>query len=821
MADVFIAHDQMLNRQVAVKVLHGQYATSETFIERFRREAQAAANLSHPNIVNIYDWGTDRGIYYMVMELIEGQDLRTMLRAEGPFMPHRVAEIGIDVAAALSAAHERGLVHRDIKPANVLVTADGTIKVTDFGIARAWDDSEQLTRTGAVIGTATYFSPEQAQGMSADARSDLYALGVVMYELLTGVPPFSGETPVAVAYQHVQNEAAPPSSLNPNIPAYLDAIVMKCLAKLPEDRYQSANELSADLQRFLAGNAPLAPPPGEAPTRLLTAPGTTPPQTMTGPQQPPPGTTGPPDRSTLVIGILAAVALVGLGLILLIRVLTPDRAPAEVTIPNLYLWERTDAITALEDLGLVVDERQVPDPEVPIDHVIRTDPAAGDNAFEGDTVILYVSTGPGEVEVPNVVGLLEEDARALIEYEGLIVGTVTQEPDEDAEVGEVLSQDPAAGEIVEGGSAVDLVVAADPDAIEIPDVTNRTEADALRVLEQAGFTNVDVDTEPSGEIDEGRVIETDPPAGTLHPPDDLLKVIVSEGAVPTVVPSVLGMDPDDAELLLEDLGFEVTYGDTVDLEYGDPNDGKVAEQDPSGGATVPYGSTITLRVGSSSETIPVPNVIGMTAAEARTAIEDVGLEYHRGSDRLVDPDTQGYLIDRVASVNPAVGTELNPNDMVTVRIGVAGAKVPTVAGTDPVTPPVCMLPDDAEDAIKAAGLVYFLEPEPDLTLPVGDPCDGRIIEQLPGPFSITGSLVNRESQVRVRIGRAMVEVPDLIGETEANAIYILQNLELVPVTDCMVGTVGQVLDQDPLPAEGPVEIGTEVTIWIGAASCPP
>jgi len=756
MADVFVAHDQLLNRQVAVKVLHGQYATSEAFVERFRREAQAAANLSHPNIVNIYDWGTDRGIYYMVMELIEGQDLRSVLRAEGALMPQRVAEIAVDVAAALSAAHDGGLVHRDIKPANVLVTADGTIKVTDFGIARAWDDSEQLTRTGAVIGTATYFSPEQAQGMHADARSDLYALGVVMYEMLTGVPPFSGETPVAVAYQHVQNEAAPPSSLNPNIPEHLDAIVMKCLAKQPEYRYQTANELSADLQRFLAGNIPLAPPPGDTPTRLITSPGGggPPAQTPIGPHQSPYGTPGLPDRSTLVIGILAAVALLGLGLILLINVLRPSGPPAEVTIPNLYLWERADAIAALEDLGLVVTERQVPDPEVPVGQVIRTDPGAGDTAFAGDEVILYVSTGPGEVEVPNVVGLSEEDARALIEYEGLVVGTLEQEQDEDAEVGEVLSQDPAAGEIVEGGSAVNLVVAADPDAIEIPDVANRSEADALRILEQAGFTNIDVDTEPSAEISEGRVIETDPPAGTLHPPDDRLVVIVSEGAVPTVVPSVIGYDPDDAELLLEDLGFEITYGDVAELEFGDPNDGKIAEQDPTGGQTVSYGSTVTLRVGSSSDTIPVPDVIGMTAAQAQSEIEADGLTYNKGSEILVDPSTQPELIGRVAAVNPSVGTEQDPGTIVTVRIGVAGAKVPTVAGTDPVTPPVCMLPDDAKDAIQAAGLRY-LEDDP-VEVPAGSSCEGRIVEQSPAPFSITGTLVALNSYVHVHIGQVTV-----------------------------------------------------------------
>ena len=269
MADVFVGRDQLLDRQVAVKVLHGEYAANEAFVERFRREAQAAANLAHPNVVNIYDWGRDRGVYYMVMELIEGRNLRDILRSEGALLPRRVAEIGIEVAAALSAAHERGLVHRDIKPANVLLTTDGSVKVTDFGIARAWDDSEQLTRTGAVIGTATYFSPEQAQGHTADGRSDLYSLGVVMYELLTGSPPFSGESPVAVAYQHVREAASHPSQLNPNIPDALDAVVMTCLAKDPDQRYQTSEELIDDLQRVLAGQMPAMAPQNEAPTVLM------------------------------------------------------------------------------------------------------------------------------------------------------------------------------------------------------------------------------------------------------------------------------------------------------------------------------------------------------------------------------------------------------------------------------------------------------------------------------------------------------------------------------------------------------------------------
>src|SRR5205085_5863848 len=265
MAEVYLAHDQLLDRPVALKVLFPEFAADRSFVERFRREARAAANLNHPNIVAIYDWGEEGGTYFIVMEYVDGRTLRELVRAEGPLHPTRAAEIGADIAAALGFAHRNHLIHRDVKPGNVMIA--GLVKVTDFGIARAGDPAESLTQTGAVMGTATYFSPEQAQGQPIDPRSDVYSLGVVLYEITTGRPPFTGDSPVAIAYQHVREQPVPPSRINPDIPPPFEAIVLRAMAKNRDDRYPSADALRADLLRFAQGRpvaAMSAPPPGAA-----------------------------------------------------------------------------------------------------------------------------------------------------------------------------------------------------------------------------------------------------------------------------------------------------------------------------------------------------------------------------------------------------------------------------------------------------------------------------------------------------------------------------------------------------------------------------
>jgi eukaryotic-like serine/threonine-protein kinase len=837
MADVWVGHDRLLDRRVAVKILHPEFAANEAFVERFRREAQAAANLNHDNIVDIYDWGRDQGIYFMVMELIPGHNLRDLLRAEGALAPRRVAEIGVAVAAALGAAHDGGLVHRDIKPANVLLTPEGGVKVTDFGIARAWDDSDQLTRTGAVIGTATYFSPEQAQGLTADGRSDLYALGVVMYELLTGVPPFVGESPVSVAYQHVREFAPPPSDLNPNIPPALDAIVMRCLEKDPRRRYQTAGALAADLGRYLAGRVPpaMATATSEAVTRLVPPTGAPPlPPTAAaeaargGPYREP----GKPDRSTLIIGILAAVALLGLGVILLLRLLLPGGSSGTVEITDVRGQTREAAVATLEGLGLVIgDDIQVPDAEIAATLVAGTQPPAGQQVEAGSTVQLLISTGAGMATVPPLVGETEARARELLSAAGLDVA-VTYEPNQVVAQGTVMSQDLESGVTVPAGTVVNLVISAGTEALTVPDVVNHPEQDAMLKLAEAGFglSQVIVERKPSADVIPGYVIETDPPAGTTLPADGTVTITISQGPVPTVVPGVIGQTPEDARAALEDLGFVVVFGDPVDLEFGDPNNGKVTEQDPAGGQRVDFGSTVELRVGASADTIPVPNLLGQTAVAARNAIEALDLVYAEGAPLLLDSGDP--YIGKVADVSPAVGTPLDPGDTVTVRIGAEGARVPDVAAT------TCLDPSAARNAIEAAGLVYAEGPIDD-SLPVGDPCDGKVVEQSPAPFSITSTLVARGSTVTVRIGQAMVTVPDVrawilelldplnfdledskAAIEDAGLRWKVEECQPIPAYGAYIG---KVVDQDPLgdpPGSASLPPLTRVTLYVGVASGP-
>ena len=588
MARVYRARDELLGREVALKVLSERLSNDRSFIERFRREAQNAAGLNHPNIVALYDYGDEDNRYFIVMELIEGRSLSEVLDEDGALMPERAAEIARDTANGLGRAHEAGIVHRDIKPHNIMITNSGQTKVTDFGIARALggDAEATMTQTGMVIGTAAYLSPEQAQGNPVDARSDVYSLGCVLHEALTGDAPFSGDTPLAIAYKHVREMPERASAVNSDVPEALDAIVMKAMSKNPDNRYANANEMAEDLDRFLAGKRVEATPFLGA-TGIMDPSGT---QVLSETQvyddypEEEKSKTGKYILITLlVLGLLA------LGAFLLVNLLG---GTTEVDVPDVVGLSEDRAAEDLEDAGLEVRARDRSNAEVDEGDVFRQDPEAGATAEEGDTVTIFVSSGPGEVTVPNLLTLTEDQAEDALDQVGLELGRVRRESSDAAE-GTVIEQNPGSGELLNEGESVTIVVSTGVATATVPDVIGLPEADAVAAIEAEGLI-AEVLTEPSDEADEGIVIAQDPDAGAELEEGDTVQILVSEGSE-FEMPDVTGDDADEAEAFLEDeLGLDVSQEGSPEPCPQPPD--TVCSQDPEPGEPVQAGDSVTLFV---------------------------------------------------------------------------------------------------------------------------------------------------------------------------------------------------------------------------------
>ncbi|HEX2191555.1 MAG TPA: Stk1 family PASTA domain-containing Ser/Thr kinase [Acidimicrobiales bacterium] len=549
MAEVYLARDLLLDRPVALKVLFPEFSTDPSFVERFRREARAAANLNHPNIVSVYDWGEEGGTYFIVMEYIEGPTLRDVIRGEGPLFPNRAAEIGAEIAAALEFAHRRGVIHRDVKPGNVLIS--GMVKVTDFGIARAGDPQESLTQTGAVMGTASYFSPEQAQGLPIDNRSDVYSLGVVLYEMVAGRPPFTGDSPVAIAYQHVRENALPPSRHNPDVPPPLDAVVMKAMAKNRDERYASANDLRNDLLRFTHGQPVAAGP-------LVAAADATQAVAATGVQSSVDGTrvmggvaTPPvvveeeeaPRKRTgaYFVVLLVLLALLAILLVVFARQLGLG-GTSEVVVPSVLGRTEADAVRILTDAGLKARTVTVNDDDpANTNKVIAQEPTTGVELEEDSTVTISVSQGPVAVDVPDVRNRREDTAREVLTAAGFQV-EVVERPDDKVPADTVIDQLPAAGNKAPKGSKVTIAVSSGREQVPVPNVAGRDQSEAANILGQAGF-GTSTQVESSDTVPNGRVIRTDPSASTPTPKGSTVTVIVSSGPPPTTAPPVVTTAP--------------------------------------------------------------------------------------------------------------------------------------------------------------------------------------------------------------------------------------------------------------------------------------
>ena len=550
MAEVYRAHDRLLDRPVALKVLFPELSVDRSFVERFRREAQAAANLSHPNIVPVFDWGEDSGTYFIVMEFIDGRPLSSILKTAGTLSAERTADVGAHVAAALGYAHKHGVIHRDVKPGNVLITDEGQVKVTDFGIARAINTEESLTQTGAVMGTATYFSPEQAEGIGVDGRSDLYSLGVVLFEMVTGRPPFLGDTPVAVASKHVRDHPPAPRELNPSIPPTFEAIILKAMAKDPAHRYGTAEELRADLLRFNEGRSVLAM---DDATAMLAAVGTTQAIQSVGgrdvtqlvaatddaDEEPVEEEDGSNRTRTYVIVLAVLLILLVVAGYFLGRNLGYFGGASSFNLRSVVGEPVAEATTKLKGDGLVVDtSNQVSNDAAGT--VISTAPTPGSLVKKGQTVTLSVAVPAPvtKVAVPSgLIGATQSQAESILQGKGLN-STVVYRTSTSVSKGVVISSNPSSGSKVAQGSSVTLTISSGVANIPVPSLIGLPENQAYSLLQQAGLSVGNVTSQTSTQYPTaGVVISSSPNAGTPVAPGSSVSIVVSSGAPPTTTTS--------------------------------------------------------------------------------------------------------------------------------------------------------------------------------------------------------------------------------------------------------------------------------------------
>jgi serine/threonine-protein kinase len=652
MAMVYRAQDLLLNRAVALKILYPELSADPLFVERFRREAQAAAKLSHPNIVPVFDWGEDEGTYFIVMELVEGRSLAEVLRGGNVLTASRTAQLAAQVAAALNYAHRNGVVHRDVKPGNILITADAQVKVTDFGIAQAMSSEDHLAEEGSVMGTATYFSPEQAGGAALDGRSDIYSLGIVMYEMLVGRPPFLGDTPLEVSTQHVHGTVTPPTEMNSAIPRDLEAIVMKSLSKAPELRYPTADELRADLLRFVDGQPVHAAGAigaffGSDATQMVQAvttgertqavPILKGPRTDVNPKGKSKGKVKGPRRRrgpgagliwTLVVILIAAAAVAGY-----LALSSKKSLPNMPTLSGQSVAAATAVLTGdgIKAANIVTVKAYS---KVGLNNVIKTSPVAGTKLTSTTKITLTISKGVyvPPVDVPSVTTLSLGAAESALSAKGLtsLVLAVTSSCPTPAAPNIVLCQSPAAGTPVKPQSQVILYDLPPNGSFSVPSVSGDTPVAAGSLLgrESINVNSVQL-THCSNTIAQGLVYGTNPGVGSKVVANTSVKLIVSSGGCPTVVPRVINRLSTTAQTLLRNAGFVVVENQAPPAMCKNAKLSAVVFQSVGPGLSAPYGSTITVEycasvgaTGSSGAT-GVSGATGTTGATGATGATGV------------------------------------------------------------------------------------------------------------------------------------------------------------------------------------------------------
>jgi serine/threonine-protein kinase len=588
MADVYCAEDTHLGRQVALKVLHRRFAQDQEFVERFRREASAAAGLQHPNVVGVFDRGRHDGTYYIAMEHLPGRTLKEIVVTEAPLAQERVVDMGVQILQAAGFAHRHGVIHRDFKPHNVIVDDQGAVKVTDFGIARA--GASEMTETGSIMGTAQYLSPEQAQGHAVTAASDLYSIGVMLYELLAGRLPFEGDSAVSVALKHLSEPPLPISHFRPDVSPALESVVMAALAKDPAHRWQSADDFAEGLKAAgiqLEEGTPLsqdtaafAPVP-VAPVDVLPPP----------PPVLPPPVAPPPERGRrwpwFAIGLLT-LALAAFLIYLAVAGLT---AADTREVPRVVGKQLLQARQILERDGFEVQESRVRS-QAPFDQVVDQDPNPREEADEGSTVTLEVSGGPGTVRVPTVRGLPQAVAIEALDKRDL-KATVDRRPSDTVDKGLAIRTVPAAGEQVERGERIQLFVSSGPEQVEVPDVTGLSRDSAETLLTKAGLEPAVEERESKEPVDD--VIAQNPAAGTELDRGSTVTITVSTGIETVSVPNVVGLNRRDASAQLRGVGLvpAVREVDVTDATQ----DGMVVDQRPAAGIELEKGRDVVIMVG--------------------------------------------------------------------------------------------------------------------------------------------------------------------------------------------------------------------------------
>ena len=568
MAFVYKARDMQLERFVAIKTLKPNYVNQETFVDRFKREAKTAANLNHPNIVQIFDWGIEKEPYF-VMEYIEGNTLTSIIAKNRTISLSDILFIGAQVSNGLHAAHQKGLVHRDIKPGNIMITPDGKVKVTDFGIVSLQNEESDITKTGSILGTASYISPEQAQGKPVSIESDLYSLGTVLYELITGKAPFSGDSPISTATKHLTEKPEKPSMFRRDLPKGVETAILKLLEKATYDRFKSAEDLRATLlqQRKALQSEQ---------TRENLVDLTNPKVKL---------------RFTLPALIISIGVVIGTiwTLTQVFDGLPADGgAPTLIEIPDLTGSEQAQALEDLQNLGFKIGIENSADASVPAGSVIRTQPPSNTIVNPDSLVTIIVSVGPEAFPIPYVLDIETERAIYIVEESGFTLGQLLEVNDENIPRGFIISQNPVAGTKMSPGTTVDLVVSKGPSLIVISDLSRKSPEDAIQILETLGF-EYELIEEYTEDVEIGLVSGTIPEAGEIVTPDELIQVIVSLG-IKIEVPEIEGLVYEDAINILEELGLVATV-------TGDTN-GVVRKQIPRKGEFVEPESVVELTFGS-------------------------------------------------------------------------------------------------------------------------------------------------------------------------------------------------------------------------------